>query len=91
MATQTDNTITRQIAFYRTHINQTPPAARFMLGMEQDNYEEAVVEALTVLIPRLYALEFTDETDVPPEVYRLIDTLEHHLGLDFDLDGDEDE
>lgn len=48
-----------------------------------DNARPEVVEVLIRTIPRLYAAHGEDETDVPEEVYALIERLRLDLGMEF--------
>lgn len=82
--------IINEIKKYRDHLSSIPQSARFMLNIEQTSYEDEVVRALRLAIPRLYALEFDDQTDVPIEVYALIERLAHDLGL-YVMEGELDD
>jgi hypothetical protein len=70
-----------EIAEYRKHMARTPDSARYFLNIEAEEYEREVVQALTISIPRLYALNFEDQEDVPHEVQALIERLETDLAL----------
>lgn len=72
-----------EIEQYREHLHLNRGVS-FMFNLERQSYEENIRNALTREIPRLYALEFEDETDVPAEVYRLIDILERDLGINLE-------
>lgn len=70
-----------EIAQYRAHMRSTPDSARFFLSIERDEYEQQVTQALLQAIPRLYALNYDDQVDVPHEIHAAIETLERDLGI----------
>lgn len=78
-----------EIVRYRHTIAEVPQGARFMIGLEQRDYEDTVVKAFTEAIPRLYVLAYEDQTDLPPEIYRAIETLERDLQLDLTVEEQE--
>lgn len=89
MNTQEETTPTQaEIARYRQHMKGVPPGARFFLSLEREEYESEAVTALLRSIPRLYALNFDDQVDVPPEIHYAIEVLERDLGLIMELDED---
>jgi hypothetical protein len=70
---------------------ERPPG--FLVLMEQEHLEEDVVETLLEKIPRLWQIEFedADESDLPRELYALIECLERSLNLDFGDDEDDED
>lgn len=72
-----------EITEYRQHMERNAHVEWFMRGVEEKDYEEKVEEVFKWYLPRLYALAFADQIDMPKEFYRLIEIIEKDLQLDL--------